>query len=376
MDQSRVALVAGALFCTAASGYLVGVHQAGGGGGTPPRTYVLNFNLFGRSLHLILTVGTMGLAVILMLTVLLAVAVILTMVASHRKRQAEAANRELETEIVERRRAQEAVSRLNAELERRVAERTLELQAANAELEAFCSSVAHDLRAPLRGIEGFSAALFEDCRGRLDQHSLGYLERIRKATARMGQLIDDLLALSRVSRAELRRQKVDLTALAWEVVADLRRADPERRAEVIIADGLSASGDLQLLHAALENLLGNAWKYSSKQPQARIEMGCRGEQHGQPVYFVKDNGAGFEMKYAGKLFKPFQRLHSVSEFPGAGVGLATVQRIIRRHGGDIWAESGVGQGATFYFTLGPAGDPDRLSPAPEECSAGNSPAGG
>jgi light-regulated signal transduction histidine kinase (bacteriophytochrome) len=229
--------------------------------------------------------------------------------------------------------------------------RTLELQTANKELEAFCFSVSHDLRAPLRSIDGFSDVLLKEYQDKLDEQGQRYLQRVRSATLRMGQLIDDLLGLSRVTRTEMRREDVDLTAAAREVVIELRRLEPERNVEVTIAEGLAAQGDPQLLRQVLENLLGNAWKYTSKQAAARIEIGsCRG-RNGRPAFFVRDNGAGFDMSYANKLFGVFQRLHSPSEFPGTGVGLATVQRIVQRHGGEVWAEGSVGLGATFYFTL-------------------------
>ncbi len=225
-----------------------------------------------------------------------------------------------------------------------------ELEVANRELEAFSYSVSHDLRAPLRSINGFSQILLEDYSGTLDEEGRSYLRRVQAASQHMGRLIDDLLALSRVTRVPLRREHVDLSALAREIAMDLKSNDPEREVEFAIPDGLSATGDPGLLRVALENLLGNAWKFTSKKPEARIEFGAL-LQNGERTYFVRDNGAGFEMAYANKLFGAFQRLHPANEFEGTGIGLATVQRVIRRHGGSVWAEGEVGRGATFYFTL-------------------------
>ncbi|MFZ5659735.1 MAG: PAS domain S-box protein [Pseudomonadota bacterium] len=256
--------------------------------------------------------------------------------------------------VVERRRAEAEARSLNVELERRVAERTAALLATNQELEAFSYSVSHDLRAPLRGIDGFSYALLEDCGTLLSSECRDYLRRIRQASQRMGELIDALLNLARLSRGELRREPVDLGVLAREIAESLQRSEPERQVAWVFGEGLRTAGDPQLLRAVLDNLLGNAWKFTGKQADARIEFGMA-EEGGQRVFFVRDNGAGFDMSYADKLFQPFQRLHSPGEFAGTGVGLAIVQRIIRRHGGRIWAEGAVGQGATFYFTLGGAG---------------------
>lgn len=236
------------------------------------------------------------------------------------------------------------------ELEARVTERTTQLEAANKELEAFSYSVSHDLRAPLRGIDGFSQALLEDYEEKLDARGKDYLQRVRAASQRMAQLIDDMLGLSRASRGEMRREMVDLTAISKSIAAHLQEGDMGRRVEVVIAEGLCATGDPRLLQVVLENLIGNAWKFTGKQPSARIEVGQNGN-NGRSVYFVRDNGAGFDMTYAEKLFGPFQRLHSAAEFKGTGIGLATVQRIIRRHGGEVWAEGKVGQGAVFCFTM-------------------------
>jgi PAS domain S-box-containing protein len=224
------------------------------------------------------------------------------------------------------------------------------LEVANRELESFSYSVSHDLRAPLRGIDGFSRALEEDYGERLDTDGRRYIVRIRSATQRMAQIIDDLLLLSRVARSDLRRERVDLGALALEVYGALRTADPTRDVRLFVGEGLSARGDGRLLRLVLENLLGNAWKYTSKRERAHLEFAARAE-NGQTVYHVRDDGAGFDMAYADKLFGAFQRLHSAAEFPGSGIGLATVARIVHRHGGRVWAEGEPGKGATFYFTL-------------------------
>lgn len=253
-----------------------------------------------------------------------------------------------------------ALTRSRAEAERtgaqlQVANRGLktmnkDLEAANAELEAFSYSVSHDLRAPLRHIDGFSQILLEDHEQDLGEDGRNYLRRIRAATKRMGDLIDDLLGLSRLTRADMHWENVDLSTLARSVSADLRESDPKRDVEFVIQEGLVASGDARLLRVALENLIGNAWKFTKNQPTPRIEFGVA-QREGVPAYYVRDNGAGFDMAYAGKLFGAFQRLHSSEEFEGAGIGLATVRRVVRHHGGQVWAEGKVGRGATFYFTL-------------------------
>jgi PAS domain S-box-containing protein len=255
-------------------------------------------------------------------------------------------------DITERKFVEEKINDLNNELSRR----NSELSAINKELESFSYSVSHDLRAPLRAIHGFSQALVEDAQDKLGPQEKEHLSRVRAAAVRMGQLIDDLLALARTSRRELTREDVDLSRLADEVVSQLRTSDPDRNLRVDIAKGLAANGDKHLFRVLLENLLGNAWKFTSKRLDGQIEFGSQQHSEGERVYYIRDNGAGFDMKYAGKLFGAFQRLHDANEFPGTGVGLASVQRIVHRHGGRIWAESVVGQGTTFYFTLDPAQD--------------------
>jgi light-regulated signal transduction histidine kinase (bacteriophytochrome) len=242
------------------------------------------------------------------------------------------------------------VRRVNADLERRVAERTRQLEAANRELEAFAYAVSHDLRAPLRSMSGFSQILQENAPPGLDEKSRHYLQRIHDASMRMSGLIEDLLNLSRIGRSELTERPISLSQIAAEAAAAIRERHPTREVELEIAPGMEVSADPRLLRIALENLLSNAWKYSSRSPQARVAVGTQASEQGQ-VYFVRDNGVGFDMKYADKLFVPFQRLHPESEFPGSGIGLVTVQRIVARHGGRIWADAKPDEGATFYFTM-------------------------
>jgi PAS domain S-box-containing protein len=249
-------------------------------------------------------------------------------------------------DITDRKRAEARVSDLH-DSERRHA---VQVEAANKELEAFSYSVSHDLRAPLRSIDGFSNALIEDYGGQLDAEARGFLDRIRAATQRMAQLIDDLLDLARVTRAEMRNELVDLGAIARVIFAELQSADPERRVDCVVGEGVIGRGDSRLLRVVLENLIGNAWKFTMNKPQSRIEVGVS-RPEGAAVYFVRDDGPGFDMAYVHKLFGTFQRLHAANEFPGTGIGLASVRRIIQRHGGTAWAEGVVGKGATFFFTL-------------------------
>jgi two-component system NtrC family sensor kinase len=271
--------------------------------------------------------------------------------AQIRRKQFEDENRQIREQL-QRRELEAMEERAAREMAEARAALVDELQMKNEEMESFSYSVAHDLRAPLRAIDGFGLALLEDYGDKLDEEGLHYLRYVREAAQQMARLIDDLLGLSRVTRGEFRREPVDLSAIARSVVAGLRRADGERRIELVVADGLIAEGDGNLMMIVLENLIGNAWKYTGKTEGACIEVGVIAGERDEPrTYFVRDNGAGFDMAYVGKLFGMFQRLHANTEFEGNGIGLATVQRIIRRHGGRIWAEGAVGCGATFFFTL-------------------------
>jgi two-component system sensor histidine kinase/response regulator len=231
------------------------------------------------------------------------------------------------------------------------AELVRDLEHKNRELESFSYAVSHDLRAPLRRIDSFSRAVLESQGDRLDEAGQRFLSRVREASQHMSQLIDDVLYLSRVTRADLREQDVDLSSIAGLVLSRLQEGEPDRRVDLKLRPGVIVTGDGQLLKIAMENLLENAWKFTAKEPESRIEFGMT-QVGGEATYFVRDTGAGFDMTYADRLFGPFQRLHPQGEFPGNGIGLATVQRIIHRHGGRVWAEGLVGQGATFYFTLG------------------------
>ena len=256
----------------------------------------------------------------------------------------------LNAEIAERKRAEQALQQLNDDLENRVRRRTAALVMANKELEAFSYSVSHDLRSPLRGIDGWSAALLEDYSEKLDETGKSYLNRVRAEAMRMSDLIDSMLELSRVMRADLRREQVDLSRMANDLVSALRQREPQRTVDVVIQPAMVARGDAHLLRQVLQNLLDNAWKFTGKRKDARILFSAA-RDNDQTVYHVSDNGAGFDMAYAGKLFSAFQRLHKTVEFPGTGVGLATVQRIIHRHGGKIWVDSKVDEGTTFHFTI-------------------------
>jgi len=256
------------------------------------------------------------------------------------------------TDITERKQADIQLKKYREQLEELVEERTRQLSAAIKELESFAYSVSHDLRAPLRAIDGFSQAILEDYFDKLDEQGKDYLIRIRNASQRMAQLIDDILQLSRLSRSKMQIEQVNLSEIAREIFADLRNTDPKRQVDIIIQPELIVYGDARLLKIALENLLSNAWKFTSKHPTARIELGVM-QINNEPVYYVRDDGAGFDMAYVDKLFGAFQRLHSEKEFEGTGIGLATVQRIIHRHGGRVWAEGAIEKGATFYFTLNP-----------------------
>jgi PAS domain S-box-containing protein len=253
-------------------------------------------------------------------------------------------------DITERKKKDEEIRKLNTSLEQRVAERTSQLEAANKDLESFAYSVSHDLRAPLRGIDGWSQALAEDCKDKLGDKGFQILNRIRSETQRMGQMIEDLLKFSRETRVEPNRQDLDMSSLVQTTASRIQQANPSRPIEFVIQPGMKARGDFRMLEIVMTNLLENSLKFTGKTPQPLVLVG-EIIRDGRKVFFVRDNGVGFDMAYSQKLFKVFQRLHKASEFPGTGVGLATVARIINRHGGQIWAESQAGQGATFYFTL-------------------------
>ncbi len=246
--------------------------------------------------------------------------------------------------------SQAEIQRMNADLEARVAERTEQLESANRELESFAYAVSHDLRAPLRSMSGFSQILRESAPAGLDDKSLHYLQRIQESSQRMSSLIEDLLSLSRITRSEFTARPGDLAQIANEAAAAIRERHPDRVVQLQIAPSMPINGDIRLLRIAMDNLLDNAWKYTAHAHPAKIEVGVQ-ERDGAAVYYVRDNGVGFDMQYADKLFAPFQRLHAESQFPGTGIGLVTVQRIVARHGGRIWVEAVPNEGAMFQFTL-------------------------
>jgi light-regulated signal transduction histidine kinase (bacteriophytochrome) len=248
--------------------------------------------------------------------------------------------------------SQREVQKMNAELEKRVTERTRQLQAANRELESFAYAVSHDLRAPLRSLSGFSQILQETASNQLDQKSLHYLQRIHDASQRMSGLIEALLSLSRISTAEMTIRPVNLTQICNDAVAALREKFPGHEVQVEIAPNMEVEGDARLLRIAMDALLANAWKITIRAAQPTVTVGVQTGMTGGHIYFVRDNGVGFDMAYANKLFVPFQRLHPEAEFQGSGIGLVTAQRVIARHSGRIWAEAQINQGATFYFTIG------------------------
>jgi two-component system NtrC family sensor kinase len=277
--------------------------------------------------------------------------------AQLRRKQFEDENRGIREQLLQKER-EVVVAHSARELAETRAVFVEQLERKNSELEAFSYSVSHDLRAPLRSIDGFSKLLLDDHAGELNAKGKDYLLFVRAAAQRMGELIDDLLLLSRVGRADLLRDRVDLSSIARVAMEELKRKDPGQQVTICIEDQLVVEADNGLMRVLLENLLGNAWKFTAKALEARIEVGAE-QQDGGAVFFVRDNGAGFDMTYAKRLFSPFQRLHTELEFPGTGIGLATVHRIVDRHGGRIWADSAVAQGATFYFTIPPAGSGGR-----------------
>jgi signal transduction histidine kinase len=260
-------------------------------------------------------------------------------------------NRRLAREINRRNRAEEAINTLNAELEQRVRDRTAQLEASNRELESFSYSISHDLRSPLRSIDGFGQALLEEYGDKLDDMGKGYLERVRKATQMMGFLIDDLLMLLKVTRSEFYPESIDLSRMVQGIAEANQQSNPDSAVDVTVQEGIMIQGDTLLMRIVLSNLLENAWKFTAKEVKPQIEFGAVAKDR-ETIYFIKDNGVGFDMAYVNKLFSAFQRLHTTDEFSGTGIGLVMVKRIITRHGGEVWAEGAVGKGATFYFTIG------------------------
>jgi light-regulated signal transduction histidine kinase (bacteriophytochrome) len=320
-------------------------------------THELTFTLFGRTGHLYLTVGMLGMVIIVTLAVLLSVAAALAVLARRRAKEAEGANRKLASEIAERMRAQDELDKLNADLERRVAERTQQLLDANKQLEAFSYSVAHDLKAPLRAISGFSRIVMEDYGAKLDGGAQRHLQSIVGGAQRMGRMIEDLLAFSRQGNKEMTPSDIDMGELARSVFEELKGAAPEHKIEWRLQPLRPARGDRAMIRQVWVNLLSNAMKFTQPRDKARIEVGCSQNGSDRNIYYVKDNGAGFNMEHSGRLFGVFQRLHSGQEFEGTGIGLAIVQRVVQRHGGRVWAEGKVNEGATFHFTLPTEGDP-------------------
>ncbi|MBL8503966.1 MAG: hypothetical protein JNL78_11040 [Rhodocyclaceae bacterium] len=301
-------------------------------------------------------IPTRGLIYALVLIIMTAVATAMVREQKRWRDKALEANRALEASLQALAERERDLRLVMGDLDLRVKEKTADLTSANRELESFAYSISHDLRAPLRGIDGFSLMALEEYGEKLDAQGRGYLERVRAAAQRMGHLIDDILELSRVSRLAMQRESVDLGRLAAELLEEQRQSDPGHQVEAAIGE-CRAEGDPRLLRILLQNLIENAWKYSSRSPAPHIAFGCTREGI-ETVFFVRDNGVGFDMQFAGKLFAPFQRLHSAEEFEGSGVGLATVSRIVHRHGGRVWAEAAPGTGATFRFTLSDKGAAD------------------
>lgn len=315
------------------------------------KTRELVLNLFGRTFNIHVTTSTLGFLTILLLMFLLLIAVCFALIAFRRARQLRAANRRLHDEIRERRRAEVEVKQLNEDLEHRVADRTQQLRDVNKELEAFSYSIAHDLKAPLRAISGFSKALVEDYGPTLEGEALDHLHSIARGAQRMGKLIDDLLEFSRQGRKQMAPADIDMSMLTKAIWDEIERTVPERKVECRLKPLPPARGDAAMVRQVWVNLLSNAIKFTERKDNAFVEIGCLEGDAGQNTYYVKDNGAGFDMRYVDKLFGIFQRLHSERDFKGTGVGLAIVQRIVQRHGGQVWAEGKVNEGATFRFTL-------------------------